>query len=84
MKFQGFVALHASDPDKPELGQITVYFEEALKDDQPLKLLSWVVTDAQGQITTVELTDGQVNVDLSDSLWQFDDPRGLARRRRAR
>lgn len=81
---KGLLALHASDPDKPELGHITVYFEETPREAHALKLLSWAVTDAQGQLTTVELSEDQVNVDLSDSLWQFDDPRGLARRRRAR
>lgn len=82
---EGLVALHANDPDKPELGHITVYFEETpVGAEAPLRLLSWAVTDAQGQITTVELSGGEVNVELDDDLWQFDDPRGLAKRRRAR
>jgi len=82
---EGLVALHASDPDKPELGQISVYFEETpVGAVAPLRLLSWAVTDAQGQITTVEVSDGQVNVALDDKLWEFDDPRGLAKRRRPR
>lgn len=80
----GLLALHAVDVDKPELGQITVYFEEVPGADEQLKLLSWVVTDAQGQITTVELADARVNVPLDGELWDFEDPRGLARRRRTR
>lgn len=80
----GLLALHARDVDNPELGQISIYFEESDDGAAPLRLRSWVVEDAQGQLTVVELSDAQANVDLADSLWQFDDPRGLAKRRRLR
>lgn len=78
------VALHAVDVDKPELGHITVYFQQQPYVDQKLRLLRWDVTDAQGQITSVELLDSKINVELGEKLWEFDDPRGLARRRRPR
>ena len=78
------VALHAVDVDRPELGQITVYFQRQPYVPEKLRLLRWDVTDAQGQITSVELADAEVNVELAENLWDFDDPRGLARRRRAR
>ncbi len=78
------VALHAVDVDRPELGHITVYFQQQPYVDQKLRLLRWDVTDAQGQITSVELLDSKVNVELAEKLWEFDDPRGLARRRRPR
>lgn len=81
---EGLLALHARDADNPELGQISIYFEEGASNEAPLRLRSWVVEDAQGQLTVVELSDAQVNVDLKDSLWQFEDPRGLAKRRRLR
>jgi len=80
----GLMALHATDVDRPELGSITVYFEETPNADEKLRLLSWAVIDAQGQLTTVELTDEQVNVEFAAKLWEFDDPRGLAKRRRPR
>jgi len=80
----GLMALHATDVDRPELGSITVYFEETPNTDEKLRLLSWAVIDAQGQLTTVELTDEEVNVELAAKLWQFEDPRGLAKRRRPR
>lgn len=80
----GLLALHARDVDNPELGQISIYFEEIEAGEAPLRLRSWVVEDAQGQLTVVELSESQVNVDLKDSLWQFEDPRGLAKRRRLR
>lgn len=78
------VALHAVDVEKPELGHITVYFQQQPYVDQKLRLLRWDVTDAQGQITSVELLDSKINVELAEKLWEFDDPRGLARRRRPR
>lgn len=81
---EGLVALHATDVDRPELGHITVYFEEDATTPEKLRLVSWVVTDAQGQITTVELSQAQINIDLADNLWDFEDPRGLAKRRRVR
>lgn len=80
----GLLALHATDVEKPELGRITVYFEEMPEAAEKLRLLSWAVTDAQGQLTTVELADEQVNVEFAAKLWEFDDPRGLAKRRRPR
>ena len=80
----GLLALHATDVERPELGRITVYFEETPDADQQLRLLSWAVIDAQGQLTTVELSDEQVNIELAEKLWEFDDPRGLAKRRRPR
>ena len=80
---EGLVALTAQDPDKPETGRITVYFEEA---DVPggLKLLSWGVVDAQGQLTTVELSEQEANLSIADKRWSFDDPRGVNKRRRNR
>ena len=80
----GLMALHATDVDRPELGSITVYFEETPNTDEKLRLLSWAVIDAQGQLTTVELVDEEVNVEFAAKLWEFDDPRGLAKRRRPR
>ncbi len=80
------VALQASDPEKPDQGVITVYFRRVTSGDgiPSLELRSWVVEDAQGLITVVEVFDGQANPDLSASLWTFEDPRGLAKRRRTR
>lgn len=78
------VALHAVDVTRPELGHISVYFQQMPYSDEKLRLLRWDVTDAQGQITSVELGASQVNVALAEKLWEFDDPRGLARRRRPR
>jgi len=78
------LALTANDPANPEAGQITVYFEQLQDVPDTLKMLSWVVLDAQGETTTVEIMDQQTNIELASSLWTFEDPRGSAKRRRTR
>ncbi len=78
------IALQAADPEKPDQGVITVYFRRLEEDKSALELRSWVVEDAQGLITVVEVFDGKDNPNLSASLWEFEDPRGLAKRRRVR
>ncbi len=77
------VALNASDPNRPELGEISLYFLRDLEDGG-LDLVSWSVIDAQGRLTSVQLHDVEKNVALDADLWTFEDPRGLARRRRTR
>ncbi|MEX0299227.1 MAG: outer membrane lipoprotein carrier protein LolA [Kordiimonas sp.] len=81
---KGLIALAARDADKPELGEITVYFEEAPDLPGGLKLLSWVVLDAKGEITTVELSRQEANIQFAKDLWDFEDPRASAKRRRPR
>jgi len=81
---EGLIALSARDVDKPELGEITVYFEEASNLSGGLRLLSWVVLDAKGEITSVELSRQETNIELPETKWDFEDPRASAKRRRAR
>ncbi len=80
----GLIALHASDEKRPELGTITVYFREDATAPGGLLLASWAVIDAQEAITVVEVDNPQTNLALAGSLWTFEDPRGLAKRRRLR
>lgn len=85
---ENLLSLAARDPDRPEVGEITVYFEQipttGTADAPGLSLLSWVVLDATGKATTVEIYDQEINPELAPSLWTFDDPRGLSKRRRIR
>lgn len=81
---KGVIALTAQDNDRPELGAITLYFRKVNDKKGGLLLNSWAVVDAEDRVTYVELTDQQVNVALADTLWEFEDPRGLAKRRRTR
>jgi len=75
------VALRASDPQRPELGDIALYFLQDMATGT-LDLVSWSVIDARGQLTSVQLFDVEKNIALDADLWTFEDPRGLARRRR--
>ncbi|UTW55457.1 outer membrane lipoprotein carrier protein LolA [Kordiimonas sp. SCSIO 12610] len=77
---KNIIALHATDERRPEIGEITIYFRD--QQSEGLDLISWVVNDAQGETTVVELFDTETNLKLAGSLWTFEDPRGLAKRRR--
>lgn len=53
------LAVTAHDPANPGQGQITMVFS-----NNPLELRQWVVTDAQGLVTTVALRDMRTNVGI--------------------
>jgi outer membrane lipoprotein-sorting protein len=80
----GQLALTASHPDQPEMGQITLFFDRTPDAETPLRLTQWIVRDGQGGLTSVHISGEETNVQLAESLWAFDDPRGLAKRRRTR
>lgn len=66
------VTLH--DPDRADQGSITVVFA-----DQPLGLRQWLVHDAQGQVTTIAMSEMQLNPRLDPGLFtlfspDYDDP----------
>ncbi len=54
----------------PGEGSLTLVFSE-----QPLALVSWIVTDAQNRQTTVRLYDVQLGGRFDQSLFTFIDPR---------
>jgi len=81
---ENLLSLTASDPERPEMGEITVYFEQTPVLEHSLSLLSWVVIDGTGETTIVELFEQDINPPLAAKLWTFDDPRGLVKRRRTR
>lgn len=75
----------ASDPDKPEQGNLTLLIEEL--PDNTLSLKGWEVMDGQGRVTRIRLDEVHINnATMDKALWTFDDPRKLPsqRRRRAR
>ena len=59
----------AVDPDAPDQGSITLIFN-----NNPLELVQWVVTDAQGLNTTVALNNTRRNVTLPGELFFIEDP----------
>jgi outer membrane lipoprotein-sorting protein len=63
--------------DAPEEGSLTLVFL-----DKPITIQKMIVRDATGQKTTINLEDGRIGVVLPDSLFEFQDPRGIAPRRK--
>ncbi len=59
----------AIDPDDPGAGSITMIFS-----DNPLELRQWTVTDEQGLVTTVALSETVVNVSLDPKLFFIEEP----------
>jgi outer membrane lipoprotein-sorting protein len=66
---EGF-SLTARDTTKKAPGQLALDFA-----DDPLRLTGWAVTDAQGRITRVRLTDLAPAADLDPDLFVLKDPR---------
>ncbi|MEP3248447.1 MAG: outer membrane lipoprotein carrier protein LolA [Sneathiella sp.] len=61
--------LNIIDSEEPDEGGITLVFE-----DKPLKLRKWLVTDAQGNTTSVALSDMERGLELKAELFTFFDP----------
>ncbi len=66
----GAVRLSLLQTNAPESGKLTLEFS-----DQPLQIRNMVVTDAQGQTTTVGLNNAEFGSVLEDKLFIFQDPR---------
>lgn len=76
----GQLRVRAVDPDAPRQGSITMVFN-----DNPLELVQWIVTDAQGLTTTVALNSIRRNVELSPDLFFIEDAtRGSSQARPSR
>ena len=71
-------SVEASDPRHPEYGRITLVFEHNAAAPAGLMLQGWVALDAQNNRTTVRLSGQRFNVPVSDSTFQFRDPRSGA------
>lgn len=56
----GQMRVRAINPDDPGQGSITMIFSE-----NPLELRQWIVEDAQGQLTTVALSEVKLNGKVS-------------------
>jgi outer membrane lipoprotein-sorting protein len=84
--FAGSTYLTASDPKKPEQGELTLIFtgHPGGEGTQAFALKGWEVIDAQGNITNIRLANSEFNMVLDSDLWEFEDPRNerLQRRRR--
>jgi len=73
----GLVAIALVQGDDPGAGSLTLVFNA-----DPMRLIQWRVTDAQGLVTTVVLRSLETNIRLSPALFVFDDPRRKPTNRR--
>jgi outer membrane lipoprotein-sorting protein len=65
----GIVEITAVKEKDPRQGKITLIFTEA-----PYQLKQWLVTDAQGQTTTVSLYDPKTDVKFDPNIFRDRDP----------
>jgi outer membrane lipoprotein-sorting protein len=69
------VVIQARDPKRPEYGVISLGFTRRAGAPAGLMLEGWSVIDAQGNRSTVRLSNQQFNGPISDKAFQWDDPR---------
>ncbi len=69
-KQAGAVRLTLIQPGRESEGRLMLEFS-----DNPLQIRNMVVTDAQGQTTTVSLNNARFGLPLDNSLFVFKDPR---------
>lgn len=71
----GQVAVLAQDPKRANLGRILFFLAPDRDAPGGLRLTGWRVTDAQGNLTTVELSNIRFGTRIADSAFTFRDPR---------
>lgn len=69
------VVVQARDPKRPEFGVISIAFTRRAGAPAGLMLEGWSVIDAQGNRSTVRLTNQQFNFPISDETFRWNDPR---------
>lgn len=68
------LGIRARDPKRPEFGTITLAFTKS-GGPAGLMLRGWTTVDAQGNTTTVRLSNQRFNVAVADSTFRWRDPR---------
>ncbi len=71
----GQIAVEAQDPKRPDFGKILFFLKPDSAAPGGLSLTGWRVTDAQNNLTVVELSNMRFNVPINDSSFRFKDPR---------
>jgi len=69
------VVVEARDPKRPEFGTLSIVFTRDAAAPGGLALSGWTARDAQGGVSTVQLSDVRYNADLSKADFGFKDPR---------
>ncbi|WP_238995624.1 LolA family protein [Sphingomonas solaris] len=75
------LVIAAKDPKHPEYGTITIAFARLAGAPAGLMLRGWTVLDAQGNRSTIQLTDQKFNVPVPANAFRWDDPRQQGPRR---
>jgi outer membrane lipoprotein-sorting protein len=65
----GVIRLSLVDCKRPKDGSLTLEFSDA-----PLSLRNMIVTDRQGEVTSLALSDARFNLPLKDEQFIFHDP----------
>ncbi len=73
------LSIEANDPGHPEFGRLTMIFERDAAAPAGLRLIGWVALDAQGNRTTVRLSNQRYNAPISDNTFRWNDPRPTIR-----
>lgn len=69
------VSVQAWDKKRPEYGRINLIFARDGAAPGGLTLTGWVALDAQGNRTTVKLSNQRYNGAVGDEAFRWDDPR---------
>ena len=67
--------VEARDPKHPEFGTTTLVFDRLPGAPAGLMLMGWTTLDAQGNRTSVVLSDQRFNVPVADAVFRWTDPR---------
>ncbi|SFS04819.1 LolA family protein [Sphingomonas jatrophae] len=71
--------VEARDPKHPEFGVTTLAFQRNAGAPAGLSLQGWITRDAQGNRSSVMLTNQRFNVPVSDGTFRWRDPRPRGR-----
>ncbi len=69
------VTVDVRDPDHPEYGVLNLVFMRKAGTAAGLDLYGWVARDAQGNQTTIRLTNAVYGAPIADSAFRWRDPR---------
>ena len=73
--------VEAKDPKHPEYGTITIAFAKMAGAPAGLMLRGWTVLDAQGNRSTIQLSNQRFNTPVDDKAFRWTDPRQQGPRR---
>ena len=73
------ISVEARDPRRPEYGRITLVLAREAGAPAGLTLQGWVALDAQGNRTTVRLSNQRYGATVGDEAFRWNDPRKRGR-----